>query len=130
MSERTRSGLYACLIREVIDADPTWKQIVECIQEISPSLTQPVCHRLVSGHILLQDLPKETWHTIQGWMYQVSGGGCIRWRRTRDRDGAFPVPKETRRLEIRGVPFGCRTRLHLEMMLHVAMLQKIMRTGL
>ena len=62
-------------------------------------------------------------------MYRVPGG--IRLRRPRDTDGAFPVPKETRRLEIRGVPFGRRTRPHLEAMLgHVAMLRKIMCTGL
>ena len=129
--ERTPSGLYACLVGEVIDADPTWTQIVECVQEISPSLTHPVFQRLVSGHILLQDLPKETWHTIRGWMYRVPGGGCIRWRRPRDTDGAFPVLKEIRRLEILGVPFGRQTRPHLEAMLgHLAMLRKIVCTEL
>ena len=46
--ERTPSGLYACLVEEIIDADSTWMQILECVQEISPSLTHPVCHRLVS----------------------------------------------------------------------------------
>ena len=57
--ERTPSGLYACLVGEIIDADPTWMQILECVQEISPSLTHPVCHRLVSGQIILQDLSRD-----------------------------------------------------------------------
>ena len=130
-TQRAPSGLYACLVGEIIDADPTQAQIVECIQEISPSSTNPKCHRLVSGHILLRDLSKEEWRTMRGWMYHIPGGGCIRWRRPRGTDGAYPAPKEIRRLELSGVPFGRRRWKHMEAMLRqVGTLRKIVCDGL
>ena len=130
-TQRTPSGLYACLVGEIIDAEPTLSQIVECIQEISPSSANPKCHRLGSGHILLRDLSKEEWCTMRGWMYHIPGGGCIRWRRPRGTDGAYPAPKETRRLELSGVPFGRRNWKHLDAMLgQMGSLKKIVCDGL
>ena len=59
-------------------------------------------------------------------MHRFSGGGCIRWQRPRATDWAYPVPKETRQLELCGVPFGLCTWQHLEAMLgHVGALRKI-----
>ena len=79
--QRAPRGLFACHVGEIIDADSTWTQILDCIQEISPSSTHLVCHRLASRHILLRDLSKEEWLTIRGWMHQ-----CIRWQRPRPID--------------------------------------------
>ena len=62
----TPNGLYACLVGEITDAEPNWTQILDCIQEISPSSIHPVCHRLASGNVLLRDLSKEEWRTDVG----------------------------------------------------------------
>ena len=130
-TQRAPSGLYACLVGEIIDAEPTLSQIVECIQEILPSSAYPKYHRLGSGHILLRDLSKEEWRTMRGWMYHIPGGGCIRWRRPCGTDGAYLVPKETRRLELSGVPFGRRNWKHLDEMLgQMGSLKKIVCDGL
>ena len=68
---------------------------------------------------------------ILGWTHRLPGGGCIRWQRLRATDEGYPVPKETRWLELRGVPFGRRTWQHLEAMLrHEGTLRKIMCNGL
>ena len=82
----------------------------------------------MSGHILLQDLPKETWHTIR-W------GGCTESQEADafDRDahatqtGHFQFQKRL----IGWKYVTCRTQPHLEAMLgHVAMVRKIMCTRL
>ena len=111
--QRTPNSLYACLVKEITDAEPNWTKILDCIQEISPSSIHPVCHRLASGHVLLRDLSKE-WRTIRGWKHHFSKGRYISWQRSRATDGAYPVRKEACRLELCDVPFGLRTWQHLE----------------
>ena len=68
---------------------------------------------------------------MRGWMYHIPGGGCIRWRRPRGTDRAYPAPKEIRRLELSGVPFERRSWKHLDAMLRkVGTIRKIVCNGL
>ena len=68
---------------------------------------------------------------IRGWRHRFPEGGYISWQCPRAIDEAYPVWKETRRLELRGVPFGLRPWQHLEEIVgHVGALQKILCIGL
>ena len=52
--QRAPHGLYACLVGEITHTEPNWTQILDCIQEISPSSTHSACHRLACRHVLLR----------------------------------------------------------------------------
>ena len=62
---------------------------------------------------------------------QFSGGVSVTWRRPLSSDGAFAMHNVTKRLEVRGVPFGSRTWTHLERIIRPAStLRKIVSNGL
>ena len=125
------TGLYACLVGELRDADPEWQHIIDRIQTLCPDLTSPNCHRLTASDVFIRGLSKEAWRQIHGQTQHFNGGGHILWRRPLPTDRVFPTPTTTRRMEARRVPFGLRTWRHLEQLVRpVGTLRKIVCNGL
>ena len=102
-----------CLIGDVWGKDPLWEHILDGIRTVSPDLTSPDAHRLVSGAIFIRRMSKADWCKLLGVTQQIPGGVSITWRRPHSSDGAFAPLKVTKRLEVRGVPFGFCTWPHL-----------------
>ena len=125
------TGLFACLIGDVGNAETSWANILERIQSTCPDLPSPDCHPLVSGGIFIRGLSKGNWRRLHGVSWQLPKGGSITWRRPQPTDGAYVPQKIIRRIEARGVPFGLRTWNHLERLLRpVGSLRKIVCNGL
>ena len=123
--------LFACLVGELRDADPQWTHIIIGIQTLCPDLTSPDYHRLTIGDIFIRSLSKEAWRQIHDQTQRLNGGGSIFWQRPQPTDKAFLSQKTTRRLEARRVPFGLRTRRHLEKLTRpIGTLRKIVFNGL
>ena len=130
-TEPATTGLFACLVGELRDADPQWTHIIDGIQALCPELTDPDCHRLTAGDIFIRGLSKDAWRRIHGQTQHLDGGGSIFWQRPQPMDGAFPSRKTTHRLEARGVPFGLRTWRHLEQLIRpIGTLRKVVCNGL
>ena len=55
------TDLRDCLIGEPQENDPQWDYVLGGIQKLCPNLSNPDCHRLVSGDIFLRGLSKEDW---------------------------------------------------------------------
>ena len=111
------SGLFACLVGEIHDADPPWEHILESIRSTCPELTNPDCHLLESGQAFLRGISKKNWQRLHGISWQLPKGGSISWRRPHNADGALVRPRSTKTVEIRGVPFGDRKWRQLEVIL-------------
>ena len=76
--------------------------------------------------LFIRKLPKEDWKRLLDTTQQTPGGGSVKWRKPQPSDGAIAMLRESKRLEIRGVPFGLRTWSHLESLLRpIGTLQKI-----
>ena len=124
-------ALADSLIGEVRGEEPLWEHILEAIRTVCPDLLCPDAHRLVSGTVFIRRMAKADWRKLLGATQQLPGGAYITWRRPHPSDGAFPSFGVTKRLEIRGVPFGSRKWLHLERMIRpVGTLRKIVCEGI
>ena len=124
-------ALADCLIGEVRGEEPLWEHILEAIRTVCPYLLCPDAHRLVSGTVFIRRMAKADWRKLLGATQQLPGGAYITWRRPHPSDGAFPSFGVTKRLEIRGVPFGSCKWLHLERMIRpVGTLRKIVCEGI
>ena len=73
------TGLYACLVGELREADLQWQQIIDGIQMLCPNLTSPDCHRLPAGDVFIRGLSKEAWRLIHDQTQQLNGGRHILW---------------------------------------------------
>ena len=115
---------------ELHDADPSWKHILDKIRSTCPDLTNPDCHKLVSGQAFLRGISKSNWR-LHGLSWQFPEGGLISWRRPHNTDGAIIRLRTIRSVEIRGVPFGYLKWQQLELLLQpVGDLRKIVCNGL
>ena len=111
--------------------DPSWDHILDGIRIVCPDLTSPDAHRLVSGAIFIQRLSKVDWRRLLGVTQQIPGGVSVTWRRPLSSNEAFAMHRVTKRLKVRGVPFGLRTWTHLERILRPAgTLRKIVSNGI
>ena len=125
------TGLFACLVGEFGNAEPSWANIQERIQATCSDLPSPDTHWLESGGIFIRGLLKGNWRRLHGLSWQLPKGGSITWRRPRLTDGVHVPQQIIRRMEAHGVPFGLRTWHHLERLLRpVGGLRKIVCNGL
>ena len=74
-TEPATTGLFACLVGELRDADPQWTHIIDGIQALCPELTDPDCHRLTAGDIFIRGLSKDAWRRIHGQTQHLD----VRW---------------------------------------------------
>ena len=76
-------------------------------------------------------MAKADWLKLLGATQHLPEGASITWQRPHPLDGAFASIGVTKRLEIRGVPFGVRKWHHLERMIRpVGTLRKIVCEGI
>ena len=125
------TGLFACLVGELHDADPSWEHILDGIRSTYPDLTNPDCRRLVSGQAFLRGISKSNWRRLHRLSWHFPEGGSITWHRPHNIDGAIIRPRTISSVEIRGIPFGYGKWRQLELLLQpVGDLRKIVWNGL
>ena len=120
-----------CLVGEVLAGTPTLATIIQelPINDVPPG--QPQCFRLDSGELLLRRLPKPLYRELLGTTQIIMDEAQIRWRCPLATDGAFMVRKETITLEVRGVLFGLRSKIHTTNLVRGSgSLQSIINNGL
>ena len=126
-----RFGLADCLVGEVQGGEPSLEYILEGLQTNTIERPSLDVHNLASGDILIRKLPKEVWKRLLDTTQQTPGGGTVKWRKPQPSDGEITMLRVSKRLEIRGVPFGLRTWSHLELISRpIGTLQKIVCNGL
>ena len=91
--ESVGTGLFACLVGDFGNAEPSWADILERIQSTCPDLPSPDCHPLTSGGIFIRGLSKGNWRRLHGISWQLPKGGSITWRRPQPTDGAYVLKR-------------------------------------